>query len=369
MKALRLLLVVGVAGLLAISSASGTKYYFNSFDTNSLAGWASSVPDGDPNVGLYQWVGGSNGYEMMGYDAALAKGRGAYVNATPSAAIGQDFWMSADFRQTGLYLYSGGGLKQSFVFFVNAAGQGMGVYAKTDRGNAATEIGLVYTNNYYGITSFSGGIVNGLTMMGPSVAFDNTNWDQCRVDLNFQDSTHTAYVYYNGNQVGSVSIPSAADANIVRNFTRVGTYFYNNFCELATYLPPDEPYSVQSIDNIWCGSVADPYQVAHLLPGDANGDLTVDVVDLGILATSWKKGGTTWLGSPISSVKNPGQPIWPTMGGGDFNHDGTVDVVDLGLLATNWKKSIAAPVQPTPEPASMAMLAAAGLGVLARRKR
>jgi len=58
-----------------------------------------------------------------------------------------------------------------------------------------------------------------------------------------------------------------------------------------------------------------------LLPGDANGDGKVDVVDLGIVATSYGKTGKSW-------------------SQGDFNGDTKVDVVDLGILASNYGRTI-----------------------------
>jgi mannan endo-1,4-beta-mannosidase len=59
------------------------------------------------------------------------------------------------------------------------------------------------------------------------------------------------------------------------------------------------------------------------LAGDANHDRTVDVTDLGILATNWQATGMTFAQ-------------------GDFNRDGNVDVTDLGILATNWQKAVPA---------------------------
>ena len=64
------------------------------------------------------------------------------------------------------------------------------------------------------------------------------------------------------------------------------------------------------------------------LAGDANHDRTVDISDLGILATNWQGTGKTFAQ-------------------GDFNYDGVVDVSDLGILATNWQKTLAVPSQPT----------------------
>jgi hypothetical protein len=55
--------------------------------------------------------------------------------------------------------------------------------------------------------------------------------------------------------------------------------------------------------------------------GDANLDRSVDVADLGILASNWQQ-------SPRVFSQ------------GDFNYDGVVDISDLGMLATSWQKSL-----------------------------
>ena len=65
-----------------------------------------------------------------------------------------------------------------------------------------------------------------------------------------------------------------------------------------------------------------------LLPGDANLDGRVDVLDLAILAANYRKHVTGgWMQ-------------------GDFNHDGVVDVEDLALLAANYRHSYASDVVP-----------------------
>ncbi len=69
--------------------------------------------------------------------------------------------------------------------------------------------------------------------------------------------------------------------------------------------------------------------------GDANHDRTVDISDLGILATNWQGSGKTFAQ-------------------GDFNYDGIVDISDLGILATSWQKTLPAPSQPaSPGPRSV----------------
>ena len=366
MKSCRLLLLTA-ALLTVVSSVGATKYYFNSFDNSSTADWTAKTSNPlFSKVGLYKWAGGSYGYEMMGANhASGATGTSYYTTATPSAPVAQDFWFGADFRHTGGYAESGStSSRAAYQFFVNSAGAGIGVYASMDRSSSSGEVGLCWVDNYMTLPAGQPG-KNLIKAFGTDIVLDPSDYNECRVQVDFNDVLQVFDVYFNGNLMREwdmLDMPGGAtppDGNIVRNFTKVATWFYQPFTEST--------YGSVSIDNIWCGSVANPYQNAHLLPGDVNGDLTVDVVDLGILATNWKKGNATWNGA-LDSAITPGTKImgWNA---GDSNGDGTVDVVDLGILATNWKKSIAAPVQPTPEPASMALLAIAGLGVLARRRK
>ena len=95
------------------------------------------------------------------------------------------------------------------------------------------------------------------------------------------------------------------------------------------------------------------YFIIGTLLGDANGDLTVDVSDLGILAANYgKSSGVTW-------------------GMGDFNDDGIVDVGDLGILAAHYSGSsaeIEAFTSNVPEPMTLSLLTLAGLAGILRRR-
>jgi beta-glucanase (GH16 family) len=89
---------------------------------------------------------------------------------------------------------------------------------------------------------------------------------------------------------------------------------------------------------------------ASLHSGDANRDNTVDVTDLGILATNYGNTYTNW-----------------TMG--DFNGDGVVDVIDLGLLATGYGNAYADIGDMVPEPATLGLLTMGILGILRHKTR
>jgi hypothetical protein len=68
-----------------------------------------------------------------------------------------------------------------------------------------------------------------------------------------------------------------------------------------------------------------------VLAGDANRDRSVDVADLGILASNWQQSPRTF-----------------SQGNFDYSPDGLVDVADLGILASHWQQQLAAPSAPAP---------------------
>jgi hypothetical protein len=65
------------------------------------------------------------------------------------------------------------------------------------------------------------------------------------------------------------------------------------------------------------------YRVSSTIPGDVNGDGTVDIIDLGLLAEAY--------GSTSTS------PNWNQTR--DINDDGVVDIFDIGITSANWGQS------------------------------
>ena len=83
--------------------------------------------------------------------------------------------------------------------------------------------------------------------------------------------------------------------------------------------------------------------------GDANLDGAVDDDDLDVMRTHWETAGG-----------------WATA---DFNGDGLVAIGDLGMLSAYWGLVGATGASVTPEPASLALLAAGIAAVVRRRRR
>lgn len=99
------------------------------------------------------------------------------------------------------------------------------------------------------------------------------------------------------------------------------------------------------------GDALDDVRVFPIMPGDANGDGTVEFVDLLIVAMNYLRNGT-----------------WSA---GDFNDDNLIGFDDLLIVAQNYGKSVdtTSAAAPVPEPASMAVVMAVAAFAMTRRHK
>ena len=88
------------------------------------------------------------------------------------------------------------------------------------------------------------------------------------------------------------------------------------------------------------------------LPGDANRDNVVDVLDAQDLAENWLQTDATWAM-------------------GDFNDDDIVDDLDATIMAVNWGKVFVPPetAGAVPEPGALSLLLIIGMSFLWVRRR
>ena len=84
---------------------------------------------------------------------------------------------------------------------------------------------------------------------------------------------------------------------------------------------------------------------AHPIPGDANDDNVVNLLDLGVVGDNWKGTGKGWEE-------------------GDFTGDSKVDLLDLGVVGDNWTVTYTKGTAPVPEPTTLIIWSLlGGLGV------
>ena len=149
----------------------------------------------------------------------------------------------------------------------------------------------------------------------------------------------TAFATGGWNGVGLTS-GAAATASTSGHPTALG------YAEAST-----TPYAGNSFDGV--STDGDMILVRYTASGDANLDGTVGTNDFMALSQNFNTSGAgvNWIN-------------------GDFNYDGVVNALDFNLLATNFGQSILpGPALGTlvPEPASIGLLAVAGLAMRRRR--
>lgn len=102
-------------------------------------------------------------------------------------------------------------------------------------------------------------------------------------------------------------------------FTWNTTDFENSNYTISAYATP-VLYETNTADN----SLVKGF-VMVTIPGDTNGDRTVNILDAGVVSSHWY----------------PGPPIGPLgySGNADINNDGEVDIFDAAIISVHWQES------------------------------
>ncbi len=188
------------------------------------------------------------------------------------------------------------------------------------------------------------------------------NYTQAQVDAMKFDKFDV-----NGDGVRNRADAKIVDRNVGKNYTSLSDVLGSADDLIAAELNDNNV-----ITHVLSGGtsdfklIRDALTPAVLLDGDANFDGTVDISDLGTLATNWQNQVDRW------SL-------------GDFDFNGLVDISDLGMLATNWQLGVVGPTgnqsfdqamaslglggAQVPEPASVGLLSLGAMIVLRRRRR
>jgi hypothetical protein len=108
-----------------------------------------------------------------------------------------------------------------------------------------------------------------------------------------------------------------AGYNVYRDNVKIASTVSTSYTDTGLSPGATYTYTIAAYDSVNTSAKSSGRTVTTLVvPGDANGDGHVDMLDLSILATSWLSS---------SDLR------------ADFNHDNIVNFLDLSIMASNWE--------------------------------
>jgi probable HAF family extracellular repeat protein len=318
---------------------------------------APSVPGPDVNIGSINSSGQIVGYYITssgpapGYPNLFVSGGGSTsLVTTPVSNTATDLTDASGINNNGVVVgnYAAGDNPIPTGFYFNGAEHDISnmTYPQAITGN--TVVGANY--DYHSDT----GTVTYDAMIYTLGANSATNIGT----LGYADQTIPYGVSSSGTVVGTGTTSptaSAMDAFVYSNGTMTDlnaqTIGPNPFSELnvAYGISPNGNYIVGD------GTVASTgythgFLLTPAIPGDANGDGTVDINDLTIVLAHYNQTGQTWAD-------------------GEFTGDGTVDINDLTIVLAHYGDTVGSSAagnpSAAPEPAGAVLLVCGGLAALA----
>jgi pectate lyase len=337
---------------------SGTGIFNQSAGTNT--GYELLVGNAGGSHGTYTLSGGSLG---MGAADVGSSGTGMFNQSGGTHTMIDSLYLGHYYESRGTYSLSGGVMTVGGSITVGVAVDSQGTLSLT--GGSLTATGsIILAPDLVSTASLT--VAKAAYVQAGGLTIHSGGGRSTQVKMELDANGHSLI-----GTTGAASLGGALDLQSLNNyrpdqgntFTLItSTGMGGNFDSIATNLQgllrinrndPNAGYRPAFSGAVVGADYVVTFQGARA--GDAGGDNRVDGTDLAELGAAWLKteGTYTWLNC-------------------DFNGDGIVDGTDLAALGANWLWEGAwpgpAPADaPLPEPATLALLALGGLGVVKRR--